>query len=126
VACYDWGMRRLLVNWLLSAVALLVVAHVVPGFHVAGFGAALVASLVIGLINGTLGIFLKLVTAPLSVITLGGFLIVINALMLMFASSILRGFEVRGFIPALIGAIALSLTTMVLRWLLGGSSRSAR
>jgi putative membrane protein len=114
-------VTRLILNWVLAAVALLVVAHLVPGFYVAGFGAAMIAALVIGLINATLGLFLKVATAPLSILTLGGFLLVINGLMLMFASKLLRGFEVRGFMAALIGAIALSLVGMVLRWLVPGS-----
>ena len=116
-------MRRLLLNWVISAVALLIVAHVAPGFYVAGFGAALVAALVIGLINATLGLFLKILTIPLTVVTFGLFLLVINALMLMLASSLLRGFEVRGFGAALIGGIVLSLVHMGLRWLLRRSSR---
>ena len=116
-------MRRLLLNWLLSAVALLIVAHVAPGFYVAGFGAALIAALVIGLINATLGLLLKIVTLPLTVVTFGLFLLVINALMLMFASSLLRGFQVRGFGAALIGAIVLSLVHMGLRWLFRRSQR---
>jgi putative membrane protein len=111
-------MVRLLVNWVVSAIALLIVAHVVPGFYVASFGAALMAALVIGLINATVGFFLKVVTLPLTVLTLGFFLLVVNALMLMLASSLLRGFQVRGFLAAFIGGIVLSLVHMGLRWLM--------
>jgi len=107
---------RLLLNWLLSAVALLVVSYLIPGFHVEGFKAALIAAIVIGLINATLGLLLKLVTLPLTVLTLGIFWWVINALMLMLASSLLApGFAVSGFLAALLGAIVLSLVNMVLR-----------
>ncbi len=107
---------RLLVNWLLSAVGLLIVSFVMPGFHVSGFGAALLAALIIGLVNATLGLFLKVVTFPLTILTLGIFWWVINALMLMFASAILRpSFFVSGFLPAFLGAIVLSLVNMVLR-----------
>jgi putative membrane protein len=119
-------MIRLLVNWLLSATALVIVAHVAPGFYLAGFGSALVAALVIGLINATLGLLLKIVTAPLTIVTFGAFLLVINALMLMLASSLLRGFEVRGFGAALVGAIVLSLVNMLLRWLVRRSQQPAR
>jgi len=119
-------MTRMLVNWLLSALALMIVAHIAPGFYVADFGAALVAALVIGLINATLGLFLKIVTAPLIIITLGGFLLVVNALMLMLASSLVRGFEVRGFGAALIGGIVLALVNMLLRWLLRRSQTPVR
>ncbi len=114
---------RLLVNWLLSALALLIVAHIVPGFYVQGFGAALIAALVIGLINATLGLFLKVVTFPLTVVTLGIFWFVINALMLMVASALLRGFAVRGFGAAFVGAIVLALVNLVLKALVPKAER---
>ena len=107
---------RLLLNWLLSAIALLIVSYFMPGFHVSGFGAALIAALVIGLVNATLGLFLKIITLPLTVLTLGIFWWVINALMLMFASAILRpSFVVSGFLPAFLGAIVLSLVNAILK-----------
>jgi len=105
------------VRWIISAVLLLVVAHVVPGFEVDGLRSALIAALVIGLVNATLGVFLKIVTFPLTLLTLGLFMLVINALMLMFASSFVRGFIVHGFVPAFWGALLLSLLGMITRWL---------
>jgi len=108
-------MIGILVQWLLYAIALLVVSKVVPGFHVAGLWPALIASLVIGLLNATLGFFLKVVTFPLSVLTLGLFMLVINGLMILLASSIVRGFHVRGMIPAFWGAVVLALLGMVIR-----------
>jgi putative membrane protein len=108
---------RLIVNWLLSAIALLVVTQVVPGFVVRSFTVALIAAAVIGIINATLGLFLKIVTFPLSILTLGIFWIIINALMLKFASVFVRGFEVRTFFAAFVGAILLSLINMVFHWL---------
>ena len=115
---------RLLLNWLLSAISLLLVARIVPGFTVHGFGAALIAALVIGLVNATLGLFLKIVTFPLTVLTLGIFWLIINALMLMFASSLLSPkFHVAGFWPAFIGAIVLSLINMVLKALARDTER---
>jgi putative membrane protein len=111
-------MRYLLVNWLLSAVSLAIVAAIVPGIEIAGFGTALIAALVIGLVNATLGFFLKIVTFPLTLVTLGAFLIVINALMLKVAAALMSGFRVKGFLPAILGAILLSLVHMLLRWLL--------
>ena len=107
---------RLLLNWLLSAISLLIVARLMPGFHVHGFAAALIAALVIGLVNATLGLFLKIITLPLTFLTLGLFWWVINALMIMFASAILRpDFSVSGFWPAFFGAIVLSLINMILK-----------
>ena len=108
---------RLLLHWVLSAMSLLIVPNLVPGFRVSGLGAALVAALVIGFINATLGLFLKFITFPFAIITLGLFWFVINALMLELASWFVPGFEVRGFVAAFIGAIVLSLLNMVLRWL---------
>jgi putative membrane protein len=107
---------RLLLNWLLSAISLLIVSHLVPGFHVQGFTAALIAALVIGLVNATIGLLLKIITFPLAFLTLGLFWLVINALMLMFASAILSpNFVVSGFWPAFLGAIVLSLVNMLLK-----------
>ena len=109
---------RLLIHWLISALALYIVAHFVPGISVSGPTAALVAALVIGLINATLGLLLKIITFPLTILTLGLFWFVINALMLELASSFVRGFEVRGFFPAFIGAILMMIVSSILHWLL--------
>ncbi|HWR35436.1 MAG TPA: phage holin family protein [Clostridia bacterium] len=111
-------MFRLLANWILSATLLLVVARVVPGFTVTGFKAALIAAIVIGLINATLGTLLKILTFPLSILTLGIFIFVVNALMLMVASRLLSGFHVSGFGPALWGALLLALLHTFLRWVM--------
>lgn len=106
---------RLLLNWVLSALAVWIVAQVVPGVHVSGAAAALIAALVIGFINATLGLVLKILTFPLTLLTLGVFWFVINALMLEFASWFVPGFQVRGFFAAFIGAIVLSLVNLVLK-----------
>jgi putative membrane protein len=105
----------LLVQWLLYAIALIVVSRIVPGFYVAGLWPAMIAALVIGLLNATVGLLLKIVTFPISILTLGLFLLVINGLMILLASSIVRGFRVEGFIPAFVGAIILALLGMVIR-----------
>jgi putative membrane protein len=108
---------RLIVNWILSGVALLIVSYLVRGFYVTGFMAALWAALVIGLVNATIGALLKLVTLPLTVVTLGIFWLVINALMLQLASWFVPGFRISSFWAAFWGAIVLSLVNMFLRWL---------
>jgi putative membrane protein len=114
---------RLLLNWLLSAVGLLIVSRLVPGFYLRGFTAALIAAIVIGLVNATIGLVLKIITFPLTILTLGIFWIVINALMLIVASKLLSpNFVVTGFWPAFIGAIVLSLVNMLLK----GLTRVAR
>jgi putative membrane protein len=110
-------MTKLVVRWVLTALCVLLVAKLVPGFAVRGFGTALIAALVIGLVNGTLGLFLKIVTLPLTIVTFGLFLLVINALMLKFASWFVPGFEVHGFWPAVFGAFLLSVLTIAVRWI---------
>ncbi|HEY3973667.1 MAG TPA: phage holin family protein [Candidatus Sulfotelmatobacter sp.] len=107
---------RLLLNWVLSALAVWIVAQVVPGVHVNGARAALIAALIIGLINATIGAVLKIITFPLTLLTLGVFWFVINALMLELASALLApGFQVRGFLAAFVGAIVLSVVNLVLK-----------
>jgi putative membrane protein len=109
---------RTIVNWLLSAIALLLVTYIVPGFHVSGIFAALLAAIVIGLINATLGFFLKVVTLPLTFFTLGLFWFVINGLMLKVASLFVPGFNIHGFWPAFWGAVVLALINMIFRWIM--------
>jgi putative membrane protein len=108
-------MIRILLQWVLSAVALLVVSQIVPGFTVQGIGPALVAALVIGLLNATLGLLLKIITFPISILTLGLFLLVINGMMILVASDLVRGFHVRGIGPAFWGAVVLALLGMVIK-----------
>jgi putative membrane protein len=115
---------RTLINWLLSALAVWLVAQFMPGFHVSGIAAALVAALVIGFVNATLGLLLKVITFPLTIITLGLFWLLINALMLRLASALLSpAFRVDTFAAAFWGAIVLSLVNMLLRWLAGTNKR---
>jgi putative membrane protein len=108
---------RMLLNWVLSALAVWIVSRVVPGIYVSGPLAALIAALAIGFINATIGVVLKILTFPLTLVTLGLFWWVINALMLKFASALVPGFQVRGFFAAFVGAIVLSLVNMMLKWL---------
>ena len=106
---------KLLLQWLLSALALLIVSHLVPGFHVAGLLPALIAAVVIGLLNATVGLFLKIITIPFSVVTLGIFLLVINGLMILLASAVVPGFHVSGLGPAFWGAVVLALLGVLIR-----------
>ncbi|HWE85812.1 MAG TPA: phage holin family protein [Terracidiphilus sp.] len=108
-------MFRLLLQWLLSAVALLITSRLVPGFEVRGLGAALVAALVIGLLNATVGLVLKIITFPISILTLGLFLLVINAIMILVASGLVPGFRVYGLFPAFWGAVVLALLGMLFK-----------
>jgi putative membrane protein len=115
---------RLLLHWILSALAVWIVAHIVPGISVSGPVAALIAAAVIGLVNATLGMLLKILTFPLTILTLGLFWFVINALMLELAAALVNGFYVRNFVAALIGAVMLSLVSSVLQWLIMPSRKN--
>lgn len=111
-------MVKLLVHWILSALCLLLVAHFVPGFIITGFGTALIAAVVIGLVNGTIGFLLKILTFPLTILTFGIFWLVINALMLEFASMFVPGFKLTGLWPAFWGGLILSVLNMIVRQIL--------
>jgi putative membrane protein len=104
---------KLLAKWLLSASALLLVAYLYQGVAVASFGAALLAALVIGLFNLVLRPLLVLLTLPVTVVTLGLFLFVINALLFWAAASVLDGFHVNGFGAALLGSLIYSAVMLV-------------
>jgi putative membrane protein len=107
-------MLKLIVRWLLLAAALLLVAYLYPGVTVASFGAAMIAALVLGLFNTIVRPLLVLLTLPVTLITLGLFLFVINALMFWAAAGVLSGFNVTGFAAALIGSLIYSLCGMVI------------
>lgn len=108
-------MFKLLLHWILSAIALLIVSRLVPGFVVRGIGPALVAAVVIGLLNATIGLLLKIITFPISILTLGIFLLVINGMMILVASSLVPGFNVYGMVPAFWGAVALAILGVLFR-----------
>jgi len=108
-------MFVMMIQWMMSAVALLLVSKIVPGFYVYGLMPAVIASAVIGFLNATLGAFLKIITFPLAIITFGVFLLVINAMMILLASKLVPGFQVQGYTPAFWGAAVLTLLSFVIR-----------
>ena len=105
---------KLILKWLLSAAALLAVAYLYEGVEVRSFGAALTAAFVIGLMNMLLRPLLVLLTLPVTVLTLGLFLFVINALLFWWAASLLNGFYVSGFGAALLGSLIYSVFGVVI------------
>jgi len=118
-----WGIlrrMRIIIKWLLSAVALLAVAYLYSGVQVASFGSALIAAAVIGLLNMVVRPVLVVLTLPVTIVTLGLFLFVINALLFWAASGLLSGFQVSGFVAALIGSLIYSLLGLVIEAALGG------
>lgn len=106
---------QLVVRLLLNALALVVVAYVMPGFDVADFGAAIVAAIVIGVVNTFIKPILLLVTLPITILTFGIFAFVLNVLLLMGVAAIVPGFAIDGFITAAIASIALALVSYFLQ-----------
>jgi putative membrane protein len=105
----NWSMLRLLLHWILNALALLIVSHFVQGFDVTNVVSAFIAVVVIGLLNATLGLFLKIITLPLGILSFGIFFLVINAVILWFSSKFVPGFAVTTFKAAFLGALALAV-----------------
>lgn len=111
-------LAHIIAIWLVGALALWIVGQIIPGIEVRGFGAALGATIVIAIVNGTLGMLIRFLTFPLTLLTLGLFLLVIDAFLLKVASLFTPGFKVHGFLSAVIGSVVLSLLTWALRQLL--------
>ncbi len=111
-------MLALLARWILNAAALLLVAYLYPGVQVETFLAAVIAALVLGLVNAIVRPILVLLTLPATILTLGLFLFVINAFLFWGVAEIVPGFRVTGFGAALLGSILYSLITLVTSWLL--------
>jgi putative membrane protein len=108
---------RMLLHWAVMALAVWITSRVVPGFYVDGARAALIAAVVIGLVNATIGLFLKIITFPLTILTFGLFWFVINAIMLELASAFVPGFHIGTFGAAFVGGIVLTVVNMLLKWL---------
>jgi putative membrane protein len=109
---------HIIVSWLVGALALWLVAQIIPGIEVSGFGAAMLATIVISIVNGVVGPVLRFFAWPITFLTLGLFLLVINALLLKLAAMMTPGFRVRGFLNALLGALVLTILNSVLRGIL--------
>jgi putative membrane protein len=115
-------MAKMLVHFVLIAATFLLLANVVPGFHVDGWGSALLAALVFGLVNAILGPILTILSFPLILITLGLFWFVVNAFLLIVVAFIVPGFSFNGFLPALIGSIVLAAVNLLWK----GATRERR
>jgi putative membrane protein len=111
------AFTHLIVSWLVAALALWLVARIVPGIEVRNFGDALIATIVIAILDVTVGRIFRFLAFPLTLLTLGLFLFVINAVLLQLASMLSPGFRVRGFVNALLGSVVLTILNFVLRHL---------
>jgi putative membrane protein len=116
-------MIKLLAVWLINAVALIAVAYLMPGITVSSFGAALVAALVLGLVNAFVRPILVLLTLPVTILTLGLFIFVLNGLLFWMVGTWLEGFAVAGFWSGVFGAILFSLVSWALSALLLSQTR---
>ena len=114
---------RILIKILTTAVALLLVAYLVPGFAVASFYTAFIVAVVLGLVNLIIKPIVILLTLPLNILTLGLFTFVINALLLWFVSTFIKGFAIDGFMPAFIGALIISVVSWFVHHLSKNPSR---
>lgn len=110
------GPIHILVNWLLSALALWLVARIIPGIQVRDFGAAMIATLILAIVDFFIGSILRFLALPIIWLTLGLFTLVIKAFLLKLASLFTPGFRVHGFLAAFLGAVVLTVLTFVLRY----------
>ena len=111
---HDEAMLHWILSLVISAVILLIISRVVSGFELDGFGPALIAALIIGVVNAIVRPVLAFLTLPLIIVTLGLFLFVLNALMLKLTSALVPGFRIRGFMPAIWGAILLAIANLLI------------
>jgi putative membrane protein len=116
---------KLLLAWVFNAMALIAVAYFVPGITVDGFGSALPAALILGLVNTLIRPLLVLLTLPITLLTLGLFIVVINGFLFWFTGSVLRGFVVAGFWNGVLGALLYSMFSWAMASLIpaGGKNK---
>lgn len=107
----------LLLVWLLSALGLFITSKIVDGFEVKSFGSAMVASMVVGFLNMILRPLLLLLTLPVNILTLGLFTFVVNAMVLRLAASMLKGFNIKSWGPAIVGAFVLAIVNVIIFWM---------
>jgi len=105
-------VAKALIHLLLNAAVFLVLSKILPGFYVSGWGSAILASLVLGLVNATIGLILKIITFPLILLTFGLFLFVVNAIVILLVAFLVPGLSINGFLPALIAAVILSAVNL--------------
>lgn len=116
-------MNGFLIRWIVSALSLWLVSAIVPGMTLEGTGTVLLASLLLGLVNAVIRPVVVLLTLPFTIVTLGLFLLVVNAAMLGLVAYLLPGFTLSGFFPALLGAVLVSVVGSLLSWTIGGHGK---
>lgn len=116
-------MTGFLIRWLITALGLWVAQAIVPGIEITGVGTLLAAALLLGLVNAVVRPIVVLLTLPITVLSLGLFLLVVNAAMLALVAALLDGMVVRGFFSALFGSLVVSLTSWIAAWYVGPTGR---
>jgi putative membrane protein len=111
-------MGRILLKWLINALALLMAAYIVKGIEIRGASALFLASALLGILNTLIRPILIILTLPINIITLGLFTLVINGTMLWVVAALIKGFVIQGFWPAIIGALIISLVSWLVNWLI--------
>jgi putative membrane protein len=106
-------MSRILIAWLITTIAILLAAYLIPGIRIANAGAVIIGAAILGILNAFLKPILVVLTFPLTIVTLGLFLLVINALMFLLAGSLVKGFEVNSFWSALLGSLIVSIVSYI-------------
>ena len=115
-------MAKAILHLIVNAGVFLLLSKLLPGFYVNGWGSAILAALLLGLVNATLGLILKIITFPLILITLGLFVFVVNAIMILVVAFIVPGLSINGFWPALVAALVLAAVNMV--WKMATAERA--
>lgn len=109
---------RWILHWIVSAASLAIVAYVVPGFHFNSIASVFIVALLLGIVNATVGLLLKVITFPITVLTFGIFWFIINAFMLELVSKLVKGFWISSFGSAFAGAIVLAIVNTIMKWLM--------
>lgn len=116
-------MHGFLVRWFVSALSLWVASAIVPGMHIEGVGTLVLAALLLGLVNAVIRPIVLILTIPITILTLGLFLLVVNAAMLGLVAALLAGFTIRGLLPAILGSLLVSVVGSILSWTIGSGGR---
>ncbi len=123
--CLEHSLKfmSLIIRWFINALALMLVAYLYSGVQVTGIVQALIAALVLGLVNAIIRPILVILTLPVTVLTLGLFIFIINAFLFWFVAEVVKGFNVSGFMAALIGSLMYSVITIITSWLISGTEK---
>ncbi len=116
-------MKGLLIRWLVLTVAIIIASYLLNGIEVNGFFAAFFAAAALGILNALFRPILIILTLPITILTMGFFLLIINAILIKMASGVIDGFSVHGFWTAIFGSIIISISSALINWIIGGRGK---